>query len=105
MSRFGVILLSICLLDLTMTALGIHFGYLKEASPILNYFLERWGLPGLILSKIFFVATPLLILEIAPGFDSIAQRRIGAYYKFVIYSYVLILEGVFFFRMTTILFL
>ncbi len=98
MSRFGVILLSVCLLDLTGTALGIHFGYFEEANPMLNYFLERWGLFGLIISKMFFVLIPLLVLEIAPRFDSIVQRRIGIYYKVVIYAYILILEGAFYFK-------
>jgi len=93
MSRAGTILLSICFLDLTGTALGIYFGYLDEANPMLNYFLIRWGLPGLILVKMFFVAVPLLILEIAPRFDPIAQQRIGIYYKVVISAYVLILAG------------
>ena len=98
MSRFGAVLLSICFLDLIGTVLGIHFGYLKEANPMLNYFLERWGLLGFIISKMFFVIIPILVLEIAPRFDSIAQRRIGTYYKVVIYAYVLILEGAFYFK-------
>ena len=89
-NRLGLALLIICLLDLTGTALGIHFFDLWEANPMLRYFFAKWGLSGLILSKLFFVVVPILILEIISKYDPGARRRIRTCYKFLIFAYLLI---------------
>ncbi|MDP3052313.1 MAG: DUF5658 family protein [bacterium] len=90
MNRLGLVFLIICLLDLTGTALGIHFGYLGEANPILNYFLIDWGLSGFILAKLFFVVVPIFVLEIISKYDPGVRRRIRTCYKFLIVAYVFI---------------
>ena len=95
MSKLGIVLLVICILDLSGTVAGIHSGYfVGEVNPILDYFLFRWGLIGFITAKmILFVLFPILILEIAPKFNPIAKQRIKIYYKAVILIYLLVLGG------------
>ena len=93
MSIWEIILTSICLIDLTVTVLGICLGYFEESNPMLNYFLERWGLSGLILSKTFFIVVPFSFIGITLKFDWIGRRTVGFYYKIALLSYILILEG------------
>ena len=101
MNRLGLTLLIICLLDLIRTALGIHFGYLEELNPMLNYFLVHWGLSGFILAKLFFVVVPILVLETVSKIQLLAQERIRFYYKIAISAYVLILGGGILFQLIT----
>lgn len=94
MSKYGVVLLSICLLDTTGTFCGIYTGIFGELNPILNYFLINWGLAGFVLSKIFiFVILPILIFEITFKLNLLSRKRIKNYYIFTIVAYLLILAG------------
>jgi hypothetical protein len=84
----GLTLLIICLSDLSWTALGVHFGWLNEGNPMLNYFLSNWDLSGFILVKLFFVIVPILIFEIMRKHNPEVRRRIRAYYRFLIFAYL-----------------
>lgn len=92
-SRLGITLASFCLLDLVGTAIGIRLGYLEEWNPMLNYFYHIGGLPGFILSKMFFVIVPIAILETILRSESVDKQRIETYYKIAILGYVFILGG------------
>ena len=93
MSKYGIILLFICTLDLSFTSIGIYLGYFTELNPLLNWFIIGWGLPGLIFAKSIFTIIPIFILETAPKYCDTAHGRIGHYYKFVIYSYIFVLSS------------
>lgn len=93
MSRLGIILAGICLIDLIGTIFGIHYLHGIEKNPILNYFFEHWGLTGFIISKIFFTIVPISTLEAILKFKLTSRRKIEMCYKIIIWSYLLILIG------------
>jgi hypothetical protein len=91
MSKYGIILLCICSLDISVTVLGIKLGVCEENNTLLNWFLFRFGLVGIIFAKfVIFTAIPIAIMEIAPRFNKALQQRIATYYKFTIFAYILI---------------
>jgi len=91
LSPYAVILLLICFIDLTLTALGIYLRILEEGNPLLYYFLSVYGLSGFILVKVFFIVVPISILEVMPKINLISKRKVVLYYWILIPSYVLIL--------------
>lgn len=93
LSKLGIILTSICLLDLIGTIFAIHFGYGKERNPILAYFFERWGLTGLALSKILLTIVAISIFETILKFNLTSRQKVEMCYKIAIWGYLLILIG------------
>lgn len=87
MSKYGIGLLLICLIDLLTTVYGIKCGILTEANPLLLFFLIRYGLPGLISAKIFFTIPLVLALEKLPEYCPQAKKRKNKYFLFVIFAY------------------
>ncbi|MBU2633445.1 hypothetical protein KJ751_03000 [Patescibacteria group bacterium] len=90
-SKFGVILLGICFFDLGATSLGIHFGYLDEMNPLLDYYLVQFGLWGLILSKIFLSVVPVFVIETVNKIGLITKWQLKIYCSIAIFIYVLVL--------------
>lgn len=90
-NKLGFILLGISCLDVTATTLGIHFSYFYEVNPLLNYFLQQFGLRGLICSKMFFVIIPILIFEIVSKFELAPQNEIRFIYRITIVIYIVVL--------------
>lgn len=93
MNRLGIILASICLIDLIGTIFGIHYFHGIEKNPILNYFLEHWGLTGFVISKMFFTIVPISALEAILKLKLASPQKIEMCYKITIWGYLLILLG------------
>ncbi len=90
MSKFGKVLLLICLVDLAMTLLLITSGIAGEANPLLSYYFMNWGATGLVVSKMWLVLIPLFVLEAGQRTCPYAKARIVYYYKIAIGSYVIL---------------
>ena len=93
MSKYGYLLLGICFLDLFITALGIRIGFLKEANPLLGYYLSCWGLVGFVAGKLFLDIAGVSVFELSYKFNLIPEAKIKGYYKTVIFFYLVILIG------------
>ncbi|PIQ66424.1 MAG: hypothetical protein COV96_01400 [Candidatus Zambryskibacteria bacterium CG11_big_fil_rev_8_21_14_0_20_42_18] len=88
MSKLGKVLMLVCLLDLGITLALVTMGIAVEANPLLNYYLEKWGSAGLVISKMWFVLIPIFVLEAGPRVCPSARIHIVRYYNFVIWAYM-----------------
>ena len=93
MSKYGIILLGICLLDGIGSLIGIHIGYMNEFNPILKFFLINWGLMGFIFSKIIcFTLVPITFLEM----NYKRHLKLVTFgYRFVIIAYLILFSSIF----------
>jgi hypothetical protein len=91
MSKYGKVLLCVCLLDLLVTTVGIQLGYMGESNGMLHWVLVRRGIVGLVLIKIAIFTLPgICFIEAVLRFKRADERRVNVFYKIGIWSYVVL---------------
>ncbi len=91
MSKYGKVLLCVCLLDLLVTTVGIQLGYMGESNGILHWVLARRGIVGLVAMKIAICTLPgLCFIEAMVRFKRVDERRANIFYKIGIWSYIVL---------------
>lgn len=89
MSKYGKILLCICLLDLFLTVTGLQLGLIGEENGLLLRVLDIWGVEALVVAKVLLTIPGIFLCELALRRPSSRYRfPIKAYYKFAIWGYV-----------------
>ena len=63
MSKYGLILVIICAVDLISTIILINLRW-GEASPLLSKCFLTWGISGLVIAKVFMNSCAILFLEV-----------------------------------------
>ena len=87
MSKYGKILLFICLLDLISTVMLIGLFGFGELNPLMNYFLINHGIIGMSIAKLFFTIIPIGFLEYM---RTKHQQLVDKYYIIGIFAYIII---------------
>ena len=88
MTIYGKVLSAICVADLVITVLGIEFGFLTEANPILAVSYKYAGTLGLFLQKILMNIFSIIVLELAVRFSALSKKTMRLYYKAAIVGYI-----------------
>ena len=93
-SRWGCILLCVCLFDLNFTLHGINLGILYEANPFMNYFWVYHGSVAFVSVKLLLSALPIKILEFSGGI--IGLSKLVLVYKVTVAMYIFLFLSMFF---------
>ena len=65
MSKYGIVLGGMCLLDVAVTAIGIALGEVTEMHPVLRFYLLHGGILGLVAAKTWMNACSIFVLEVS----------------------------------------
>lgn len=69
------LLLILCSLDLLFTVISLEFYAATEANPILNFYLEKYTVYGLIFVKLFLTICSLALFEAAFRLSTVSPSR------------------------------
>ena len=90
MSRYGKILICVCLSDLFLTVLGLQMGLIGEANGILQRVLHLWGIEALVAVKALLTMPCIFLLEHALRNPNPKNSLpIETYYKLAVCGYVI----------------
>ncbi|MBU1102153.1 hypothetical protein KJ853_00660 [Patescibacteria group bacterium] len=89
MSKYGKILLCICLWDLLTTLIWLNLGVIKEGNPLLGFYLENFGLLGFSSGKLFINSLAIFVLELLQQLDYLSKKRKKFYYFLAIRVYLI----------------
>ncbi|MBI5079316.1 hypothetical protein HZB06_01405 [Candidatus Wolfebacteria bacterium] len=81
MSKYGKILVGLCLADLLLTVFCIKFGFAIEASSFLLFYFNNFGLAGFVASKLYMNALSIFALEATFRFRLMPEKKMRVYYK------------------------
>ncbi len=93
MSKYGIILASICIFDLAATIIGMQAEVVrKEGNFFMALVLANWNIGGLVAIKLILTILPIYFLEKISHSDVIKRRKIKIEncYKLAIYGYIFI---------------
>jgi len=98
-SKWGWALIIVVVADTISTAFQLHLGWIKEANPLMNFYVNEGGILVFCFMKLFIFSSPLLITtECGVRKNMISKKKAGIYYAVttIIYLLLLILMVIYF---------
>lgn len=99
-SKWGWVLMMIVFIDTFSTALQLHLGWVREANPLMNFFVSEGGIMAFCFIKIIIFSSPMLIItEYGVRKNIISREKAGRYYAVATIFYLLLFViGIIFFN-------
>ena len=78
-----IALLIFSFIDYTCTSYGIHQGFFREANPIMNWVIQKFGVEGILVVKLIMIWLLALGIVIPSKFRPSYMKRTELYVKIV----------------------
>lgn len=90
-SWWGWALIGIVFIDTSSTAFQLHLGWIREANPLMEFYLSEGGILFFCLVKIIVFSSPLLIMtEWGVRKNVISKEKAGRYYAVTTIFYLVL---------------